>query len=109
MGYEIEIFAKSNGKEPFVQWLETLDVNTQALVLQRLQRIKSGNFGDCKPIASGLWEFRIHSNSGLRIYYNRSGEKIILILGGGIKRTQNRDINQAKKYLEEYRSNQNEK
>jgi hypothetical protein len=59
--YEIKIYATENGNEPFREWLDSLkDFDTQALIFQRLQRIKLGNFGDCKPIDEGLWEFRIH-------------------------------------------------
>jgi putative addiction module killer protein len=51
MEYEITIYATENGQEPFREWLDSLkDFDTQALVLQRLQRIRLGNFGDCKPV-----------------------------------------------------------
>lgn len=104
MEYEITIYSTEEGKEPFRDWLDSLkDVDTQALIFQRLQRIKLGNFGDCKPISEGLWEFRIHYKSGIRIYYARIGQRLILIIGGGDKRTQERDIAKAMKYLEEYR------
>lgn len=69
----------------------------------KLQRVKLGNFGDCDPIDDGLWEFRIHAGPGFRIYYAIVGKFVILITGGGIKRTQKRDIKQALMYLEEYR------
>ncbi len=104
MEYEITIYATENGSEPFREWLDSLkDFDTQALVFQRLQRIKLGNFGDCKPIDEGLWEFRIHHKSGIRIYYARVGQRLILIIGGGDKRSQQRDITKATKYLEDYR------
>lgn len=104
MEYEIKIYATENGKEPFREWLDSLkDVDTRALVFQRLQRIRLGNFGDCKPIAEGLWEFRIHHKAGIRIYYARVGTRLILIIGGGDKRSQGRDMVRAKKYLEDYK------
>jgi putative addiction module killer protein len=103
MEYEIKIYATENGREPFREWLDCLkDFDTQALILQRLQRIKLGNFGDCKPIDDGLWEFRIHQKSGFRIYYARVEQRLILIVGGGDKRSQQRDIAKAKKCLEDY-------
>lgn len=104
MEYAIKIYATDDGKEPFREWLDSLkDSDTQAVVFQRLQRIKLGNFGDCKPIDDGLWEFRIHHKTGLRIYYARVGQRIILIIGGGDKRGQQRDINKAKKFLDDYK------
>ena len=104
MVYEITIYANENEIEPFVDWLDGLkDVDTQALIFQCLQRIKLGNFGDCKPICDGLWEFRIHHKAGLRIYYARVGQRLILIIGGGDKKSQQRDIAKAKKWLEDYK------
>lgn len=103
MEYEIKIYATEEGKEPFRDWLDSLkDVDIQALIFQRLQRIKLGNFGDCKPISEGLWEFRIHHKAGI-IYYARVGQRLVLIIGGGDKRSQERDITKAKKYLEDYK------
>ena len=104
MEYEIKIYASENGNEPFSEWLDSLkDFDTQALIFQKLQRIKLGNFGDCKPIEEGLWEFRIHHKAGVRIYYARVGQRLLLIVGGGDKRSQQRDITKAKKYLEDYK------
>lgn len=104
MEHEIKIYATEEGKEPFRIWLDSLkDVDTQALIFQRLQRIKLGNFGDCKPVGEGLWEFRIHHKAGIRIYYARVGQRLILIIGGGNKQSQERDIGKAKKYLEDYK------
>lgn len=104
MEYEINIYATENGNEPFREWLNSLkDSDTQALIFQRLQRIKLGNFGDCKAIEEGLWEFRIHHKAGIRIYYARVGQRLLLIVGGGDKRSQQRDITKAKKYLEDYK------
>jgi putative addiction module killer protein len=104
MEYGIKIYATEDGKEPFRSWLNNLnDTDTQALIFQRLQRIKLGNFGDCKPINEGLWEFRIHHKSGIRIYYAQIGQRLLLLIGGGDKRSQKRDIIKAKKYLEEYK------
>jgi putative addiction module killer protein len=104
MEYEIKIYATENGNEPFREWLDSLkDFDTQALIFQRLQRIKLGNFGDCKPIEKGLWELRIHHKACIRIYYARVGQRLLLIVGGGDKRSQQRDITKAKKYLEDYK------
>ena len=104
MEFDIKIYATENGEEPFKIWLDSLkDCDTQALILQRLQRIRLGNFGDCKPIDQGLWEFRINHGPGYRVYYALVGRRLILIIGGGDKRSQHRDITKAGKYLEEYK------
>lgn len=104
MAYEIQIYSTSEGKEPFHDWLKSLkDIDTQSLVFQRLQRVRLGNFGDCKSIGEGLWEFRIHHKTGIRVYYARTGRYLILIIGGGDKRSQESDITKARKYLEDYK------
>ena len=108
--YRVEIYANKNGEEPFSKWLKSLKhKNLQSLVFQRLQRIKLGNFGDCKPLNNGIWEFRIHSGAGYRLYYSRIAKKVILLLCGGGKSSQNKDIALAAKYLEDHRRRSNEK
>src|SRR5262245_51590914 len=103
MEYRVEFYATERGAEPFLEWLESLkDMDTKALILQRLQRVKLGNFGDCDAIAHGLWEFRIHTGPGFRIYYAIVGKTVVLIVAGGIKRSQKRDIKQALLYLDDY-------
>ena len=79
------------------------DIEIQTLIFQRIQRIRLENFGDCKFLGEGLWEFRIHHKTGIRIYYARNGKRFILIIGGGDKRSQERDIIKAKKYLGDYK------
>jgi len=78
-------------------------VYTRAKILTRLDRLRLGNFGDCEPIGAGAYELRIHYGPGIRIYYSRVENKIVLLLCGGDKSSQVRDINKAKEYLEDYR------
>lgn len=68
----------------------------------RLDRLKLGDFGYCKTLQNGVSELRIHYGAGIRIYYGKIGNKIILLLCGGDKGSQNRDINKAKDYLKDY-------
>jgi putative addiction module killer protein len=104
MDYRIEFYKTEDGSEPFIEWLKSLkDMDTQALIFQRLQRIKGGSFGDCDPIHDGLWEFKIHVGPGFRLYYTLAGKTVILIVAGGIKRTQKKDIKQALVYLQDYK------
>ncbi len=104
MDYRIEIYKTEDGTEPFVEWLNALkDMDTRTLIVQRLQRIKAGNFGDCDPIEDGLWEFRIHVGPGFRLYYARTGKTVILLVAGGLKKSQKRDIKQALMHLKDYK------
>ena len=86
--------------EKFDEWLENLrDLKAKAKIEVRIQRAKNGNFGDCKRIVGGnIWELRIAHGSDYRIYFGKSGSKIIVLLAGGDKGSQLRDIERAKKY-----------
>ena len=72
--------------------------------MTRLDRLKLGNFGDCKTISDGVSELRIHYGPGIRIYYAKTGNKVILLLCGGDKGSQKKDIDKAKEYLKDYQS-----
>lgn len=94
-----------NGYCPFGDWIEDVkDLKTKAKVLTRLDRLKLGNFGDCKNLGDGVLELRIDYGPGIRLYYSRIRNKVILLLCGGTKRSQDKDIQLAKAYLREYQS-----
>lgn len=102
---EIELYETANGKCPFEIWIKELkEIHTRAKILTRLDRLKLGNFGDCKMIEEGVSELRIHYGPGIRIYYGRIGNKLILLLCGGDKSSQDKDISKAKEYLKDYNS-----
>lgn len=89
---EIEIYETASGKRPFEDWLNKFDKNIRSKVRVRLDRLCLGNFGDCKSIADGVSELRIHFSSGLRIYYSKIGDTLVLLLCGGDKSAQRKDI-----------------
>ena len=99
------IYKTNTGKEPFAQWLLALDKTTRALVVTRLKRVSLGNFGDCKLLkqASGVWEFRIDYGSGYRIYFGKQGNTIVVLLVGGDKGSQERDITKAQRFWLDYK------
>ena len=100
----IVIYKTSAGKVPFIDWLEDLDKTTRSIVKTRLDRLRLGNFGDTKSIKNGegIRELRIDHGPGYRIYYAMQGTKIVILLVGGDKRSQTRDITKAKHYWLEY-------
>lgn len=105
MEFEIEIYETSFGRCPFDEWFESIrETSTRAKILMRLDRLKMGNFGDCKALGDGISELKIHYDPGIRIYYSKKGMKIILLLTGGDKSSQSKDIMKAKEYLKEYQS-----
>ena len=104
---ELCIFRDARGHQPFVDWFDSLgDRGVQARVMQRLDRLQAGNPGDCRAVGSGLLELRIDTGPGYRIYFARMAIDRCLIVGGGSKRTQNADIERARKWLEEARKRQ---
>ena len=84
----------------FDGWLKGLrDPVAKARILARIRSAEQGNFGDCQPVGHGISEMRIHIGPGYRLYYARKGKDVYLLLCGGDKSSQARDIKQAKALL----------
>lgn len=79
----------------FSTWFNALDDDTKGRIQDRLYRVQNGNFGDHKSISEGVSELRLHFGSGIRIYYTHNGTRLVLLLAGGDKGTQKRDIAKA--------------
>lgn len=101
--YKLRMYETSMGKQPFQEWLDALDWNIAGRIQSRLARVIVGNFGDCTVIGDGISELRIDFGPGYRVYFARHGVEIIVLLIGGDKGSQRRDINQAKRYWQEYK------
>jgi putative addiction module killer protein len=92
-----------NGLVPFDEWFDSLrDKRMQAAVDARLTRVRAGNFGDCKSVGGGVFELRISFGPGLRVYYGLHGRQIVVLLGGGDKRSQKRDIRRAQRLWQQF-------
>ncbi len=85
----------------FDKWLRKLrDLRAKAKILFRIQRLESdGHFGDCKPVGDGVRELKINYAQGYRVYFIEKNGKTILLLIGGVKSTQQKDIEKAKEIL----------
>jgi putative addiction module killer protein len=83
--------------DSFEKWLRALDERVRAKVNIRVRRLSQGNYGDVKPVGEGISELRIDYGPGYRVYLKRTGTEIVLLLCGGDKRTQSKDILLAKK------------
>ena len=90
--------------EEFDKWLRKLkDLRAKAIILIRIQKIENdGHFGDCQSVGDGIREIKIDSAKGYRVYFKEIQGKFILLLLGGDKSTQQKDINQAKIYWQDY-------
>jgi putative addiction module killer protein len=82
--------------EIFAKWLDGLnDIRARARVLVRIERLAAGNPGDVKPVGEGVSELRIDYGPGYRVYYKKQGQKVVILLAGGDKNTQAKDIKTA--------------
>lgn len=91
---------KLQSTQTFKRWLAGLkDPVVRSKVLNRLDRMNNGNFGNCKLLVNGLFELRFMFGAGLRIYYTLKNNQVILLLAGGDKSSQDRDIEKAKALL----------
>lgn len=97
-------YQTSSGLVPLSVYLAGLaDKRAVAKIVMRLDRLELGNFGDCRQVSRGVWELKVDYGPGYRIYYARVGEELVILLCGGDKRTQPRDIERAAEYLADYR------
>lgn len=99
----IKIYRTEDGKQPYRDWLNSLrDKVAVARIRSRIDRVEQGNFGDLKPVGSGVSELRFTFGSGFRIYFGLDGEALVILLMGGDKATQEKDIALAQTYWADY-------
>lgn len=111
--YQIDIYQTSQGKEPYREWVESLDKTVLVRIDARLTRIeKNGNFGDCEPVGNGVFELKFDFGPGYRIYFGYKTDTNLILLLGGYKKGQQKNIDKAQEYWLEYislRRTKNEK
>ena len=90
-------------KDVYDDWLRRLrDAQAKVAVIRRVTRVEQGNFGDHKFCRDGVWELRIDAGPGYRVYYGLAGHRLVLLLCGGDKRTQDADIARAVAYWQDW-------
>ena len=102
MKLTIREFLTAEGRSPFRDWVENLEITVRARVQARVLRFETGNLGDCRAVGGGVWEARLMFGPGHRIYFAREGPSIILLLLGGDKVSQRKDIRDARRFWREY-------
>lgn len=103
--FEIRHYLNERGKDVFATWIDGLsDSRTKAKIAVRIDRLAVGNFGACKSLGRGLYELRVDWAQGFRVYYALIGTRCVLLLCGGSKSTQVRDIARAYEYFEDYKN-----
>ncbi len=97
--YQIAYFEEDSGEAPFIQWLGGLkDRKAAAVIKARIDRLRFGLVGDAKYLKEDVYEFRIHFGPGYRLYFTKYQEVMVVLLCGGDKSTQKKDINRALAY-----------
>ena len=105
---EIRRYITSEGKILIDEWLNSFrDSKTKAIINARVNRVKNGNLGDYRSLGESIYELKINYGSGYRVYFANVGSEIILLLHGGDKSTQDRDIRKAKEYWRDYEQREN--
>jgi putative addiction module killer protein len=103
------VYRTREGRLPFNDWLRELcDDHAISRILARIGRVRRGNLGDCKPVGKGVSELRVDCGPGYRIYFGQEGTTLVILLCGGDKRTQPRDIVQAQEYWGDYQQRESE-
>lgn len=102
---EIRFYVTEDGNCPFAKWLDSLrDKKAGAKIRIRLDRLEDGNFGDFKSVGNGVFELRIDYAQGYCVYFGMLGSTLVILLFGGNKSTQDRDILKSQEYWQDYRN-----
>jgi putative addiction module killer protein len=100
---DVLYYITKSGKDVVDDWIAGLaDDRIEARIFARLERVSGGNLGDHKSLGGGLFELRIHTGPGYRIYFAMTGRTCVLLLCGGDKRKQSSDIQRARGYFKDY-------
>jgi putative addiction module killer protein len=102
--FTIRNYLTADGKDVFLNWLkEVRDPVAKVQIVKRVNRVEQGNLGDHRFCRDGVWELRVDVGAGYRIYYAQAGTKLVLLLAGGDKRSQNADIATAVRYWQDWK------
>jgi putative addiction module killer protein len=100
---EIRYYVALSGRQPFAAWFADLEPAARAKVTRSIVRLEQGNFSNVKSVGEGVLEYRIDSGPGYRVYFGRDGETLVILLMGGTKKRQQRDIDAARAYWQDYK------
>lgn len=102
---QVKLLATDEGKIPFLEWYSSLrDKVTKLRIRGRLDRLELCNFGDTQSVGEGVYELRLHFGSGYRVYFARVEDYLVILIGGGDKSSQQRDITKAQEIWKRYKN-----
>ncbi|MFI5098754.1 MAG: type II toxin-antitoxin system RelE/ParE family toxin [Candidatus Acidiferrales bacterium] len=100
---EVREYLDRGGRSPFAAWFDRLNREAAAKVAAALARIQQGNLSNARGVGAGVYEYRIDFGPGYRIYFGKDGERLVILVGGGTKKRQQEDINNALARWEDYK------
>jgi putative addiction module killer protein len=100
---EIRYYVTSDGKQPFAAWFADLEAVARVKVTRAIARLEQGNFSSVKTVGEGVFEYRIDFGPGYRVYFGQDGATLVILLTGGTKKRQQRDIDAAHGYWRAYK------
>jgi putative addiction module killer protein len=102
--FDLIVYEQAQGQRPYNKWFDSLrDKRVQSRIITRLGHVQAGNLGDCKSVGEGVIELRIDAGPGYRIYCGRSGTTLVVLLCGGDKGSQDKDIGRAKEFWADWK------
>jgi len=106
---ELIEYLDPSGISPFAKWRASLDAGARARIDIALDRLERGNDSNAKGVGSGVYELRLDFGPGYRVYFGRDGDTFVVLLGGGTKKRQQADIENARAIWEQYKRNKKNK
>lgn len=101
---ELREFEDEVGRRPFGAWFKALDVMAATRVQRALARLEAGNTSNVKGVGAGVFELKVDFGSGYRVYFGKDGDEVVILLGGGTKKRQDRDIQTAHALWQNYKN-----
>ena len=100
---EIRYYVAEDGRQPFAEWFADMETVARAKVARAIARMEQGNLSNVKPVGEGVLEYRLDFGPGYRVYFGRDGDVLVILLTGGTKKRQQRDIEDARAYWQDYK------
>jgi putative addiction module killer protein len=101
---QLIVYQAEKDKEPFTEWFVALDSKIRIRIRSRLDRVEQGYYGDYKSVGQGVYELRFFFGSGYRVYFAEDGDTIVLLLCGGDKSSQSKDVIKAQEFWKSYKA-----
>ena len=101
---DVREYLDSGGRSPYAEWFDGLDAQAAAKVTIAITRMRQGNVSKIKGVGAGVYEYTLDFGPGYRIYFGKDGERLLILLGGGTKKRQQRDIDAAIALWRDYKA-----